>query len=49
MLHLNKFTNLYVFRDVNNITSEGAGFQFMFVTNVLLAVFFFAYQEIKVK
>jgi hypothetical protein len=38
--HMNKLTNLYIFRDVNNITTEGAGFQFVFVTNILLAVFF---------
>ena len=46
---MNTLTNLYIFRDVNDIISEGEGFQFRFVTSILLAVYFFAYQEIKVK
>ena len=48
MRHMNTLTNLYIFRGVSNIMSEGAETQLMFVINTLLG-FFFVFQEIKVK
>ena len=39
MRHMNTLTNLYIFRGVSNIMSEGAETQLMFVINTLLVFF----------